>query len=74
MTPIYNNPFRESAVYYKQIGWSFVVGIVLLVITGFVVYAAGPSTSMRPTLIRPELAADTAVIETLFVGMPASRR
>ncbi|HEY0811204.1 MAG TPA: hypothetical protein VGD49_13640 [Longimicrobiales bacterium] len=74
MTRIYNNPFRESAGYFKQIGWSFVVGVVLLVIAGFAVYAADPSTTLRPTLIRQELAADTASIDTLVVGMPASRR
>jgi hypothetical protein len=73
MTHSNNNPFRESAVYFKHIAWSFVVGVVLLVITGFAVYAAGPATSLRPTLIHQELAGDTATVETVVVGMPASR-
>lgn len=73
MTHTQSNPFRESAVYFKHIAWSFVVGVLLLVITAFALYAAGPSTTLRPTLIQ-ELAGDTVSVEAVVVGMPAARR
>jgi hypothetical protein len=74
MTHTHNNPFRESAVYFKHVAWSFVAGVILLVITGFALYAAGPSATLRPTLIHQELAADTVSVEAVMVGMPAARR
>lgn len=74
MTYTQNNPLRESAAYFKHIAWSFVAGVVLLVLTGFALYAASPSATLRPTLIHQELAADTVSVEAVVVGMPAARR
>jgi signal peptidase I len=67
MTPRYDPLFRESAAHYRQIGWSFVVGIALLTLAGIAAYATDSSGSMLPTLLRHDVVADTAVVDTLLV-------
>lgn len=67
MTPRNDPLFQESAAHYKQIGWSFVVGIVLLTLAGVAAYATDSSSSILPTLLKQEVVADTAVVDTLLV-------
>ena len=67
MTPIHDNPCPESVAHAKQIGWSFVAATILLTLAGFFAHASGPSGSLRPTIVKSEIAADTAVIDTLLV-------
>ena len=70
----HENPFRESAAHYKQIGWSFVAAVTVMLIAGFAVFATGPESTMRPTRVQPTLAADTANMDTLIVSArPGSR-
>ena len=74
MTSTRENPFPESAAHYKQIGWSFVAAITVMLITGFAVFATGPQRTMRPTLVQPAVAVDTADVDTLIVSArPGSR-
>ena len=73
MTSTHEKSFPESAAHYKQIGWSFVAAIIVITITGFGLYVSGPKSSLRPTRVQPQLAADTAVVDTLLVTRPGSR-
>ena len=66
MSSHHEDPFRESARHFKQIGWAFVAMIVLVTAAGFAVYVREPTTSLRPTRVQ-QISQDTAVVDTLLV-------